>query len=286
MLSLAGFAARRLPMSVKQGIYHLPWLSGILRSGLNRAAPPGMTAVTVAGGILEGCQLALDMHSEKDYWLGTYEPQLQSGLKRFIQPGMTVYDIGANIGYITLMMANMAGEGGRVISFEALPGNIERLRHNLALNGLQDRVKVMAGAVVDHSGVVTFWIGPSGGMGKADGSQGRTSIPYSQSIQVQGWALDDFVYGQGNPEPQVLKMDIEGGEVLALPGMKQTLVQARPLLFLELHGPESARVAWQELTAAAYRICYLEPRFREVTGLVELDWKEYLVAFPADFELR
>ncbi len=284
MLSLAGFAARWLPMSVKRGIYRVPWLSGMLRSGLNRAAPPGTTQVSVAGGILKGYQIAVDMQSEKDYWLGTYELELQSGIQRYLQPWMTVYDIGANIGYVSLMMAEMVGENGRVVAFEALPENLDRLRHNLTLNGLQDQVKIVAGAVVDRSGPVTFWIGPSGGMGKAEGSQGRSSIPYTESIPVEGWALDDFVYRLGNPEPQVIKMDIEGGEVLALLGMRQVLEQARPLLFIELHGPEAASVAWQELSAAEYRLCYLEPGCREVTDFKRLDWKAYLVAFPPGFE--
>ncbi len=284
MLSLAGFAARWLPVSIKQGIYRVPWLSGFVRSGLNRAAPPGLTLVSVASGILKGCQLALDMKSEKDYWLGTYEPELQSGIQRFMHPGMTVYDIGANIGYITLMMAELVGDRGQVIAFEALPGNLDRLRNNLVLNGRQDRVNVVAGAVVDRPVPVNFWIGPSGGMGKAEGSQGRTRVRYSESITVEGWALDDYVYRQGNPEPQVLKMDIEGGEVLALPGMRQVLAQARPLLFLELHGPEAASAAWQALTGAAYRICYLEPSYREITEFAGLDWKAYLVAFPPGFD--
>jgi FkbM family methyltransferase len=284
MLSLAGLAARWLPMSVKQSIYRVPWLSGIVRNSLNRSAPSGITQVSVAGGILSGYQLALDLTSEKDYWLGTYEPELQSGIQRFVYPGMTVYDLGANIGYITLMMVEMVGDEGQVIAFEALPGNLDRLRNNLALNGRQDKVEVVAGAVVDRAGPVNFWIGPSGGMGKAEGSQGRSSVSYSESITVEGLALDDYVYRQGNPEPQVVKMDIEGGEVLALPGMRQVLVQARPLLFLELHGPEAARTAWQELTAAAYRVCYLEPRYRDGTDFAGLDWKTYLVAFPPGFD--
>jgi hypothetical protein len=62
------------------------------------------------------------------------------------------------------------------------------------------------------------------------------------------------------------------------------LVQARPLMFLELHGPQAARTAWQELTAAAYRVCYLEPRYREVKDIAGLDWKAYLVAYPPGFD--
>jgi hypothetical protein len=48
------------------------------------------------------------MQVDKDYWLGTYEPELQAALREFIQPGMVTYDIGANIGYVSLLMAKAA----------------------------------------------------------------------------------------------------------------------------------------------------------------------------------
>ena len=55
--------------------------------------------------------MALDLHAEKDYWLGTYEPDLQTAAWQIIKPGMVVYDVGANIGYISLM-ACPPGWGG------------------------------------------------------------------------------------------------------------------------------------------------------------------------------
>lgn len=280
ILSLASLAARVLPMSVKQGIYRLPWLSGIVRRGLNRAAPHGMTQVIVAGGALAGCRLALDMQSEKDYWLGTYEPQLQSTLREYVNPGMTVYDIGANIGYITILLAKIVSENGQVYAFEALPQNVERLQHNLALNELGDRVKVVSAAVVDRSGPVTFLVGPSGGMGKTERSAGRTNFEYSDAIQVEGCALDDFVYQQGNAAPEAVKLDIEGGEVLALPGMRKLLAEKRPIVLLELHGPEAARSAWDAFQSAEYRLCSLGAGYPQVASFEALDWKAYLIAFP------
>jgi hypothetical protein len=75
-------------------------------------------------------------------------------------------------------------------------------------------------------------------------------------------------------------MDIEGGEVLALPGMRRTLLEARPILLLELHGEEAARIAWKELSAAGYRIAKLEKGYPQVASLEVLDWKAYLIAFP------
>jgi FkbM family methyltransferase len=278
ILSSAEFAARVLPVPVKQALYRWPAISGVIRRGLNRAVDPGMKEVTVAAGGLAGMRLSLDLQTEKDYWLGTYEPALQAAIRDWVRTGMVAYDIGANIGYLTLLLARQVGAEGRVYAFEALPANLERLAGNLALNSLEEKVSVVNAAVADRSAPTQFLVGPSGGMGKAAGSAGRREIAYTDTITVSGIALDDFVYNDGNPAPQVVKMDIEGGEVLALPGMKRLLSVARPLVFLELHGPESAQVAWERLTGAGYQICRMQPGYPRVTTVEGLGWKAYVVA--------
>ena len=294
VLSLAALVARYSPPGLKRAFYRLPWLSRAIRRSLNRLAPHGLVVVQVAAGVLQGLKLRLDLQVEKDYWLGTYEPELQAAVLKFMRPGMVAYDVGANIGYVSLMLARAVGAGGRVYAFEALPANLERLGENLALNGMQSTVRVVPAAVTDRSGPVQFLVGPSGGVGKVAGSAGRRSLDYPEQMRVNGIALDAFVYADGNyadgnyadgnPPPQVVKMDIEGGEVLALPGMRRLLREARPLLFLELHGPEAARVAWDILTSAGYRLCRMAPGYASVSAVEALDWKAYLVALPSGWE--
>ena len=218
LLSLAAWTARRLPMPVKRGLYRFRPLAGLLRGALNRAAPHGFTPVVIAAGGLQGLRLSLDLQEEKDYWLGTYEPDLQAAVADLVGPGMLVYDVGANIGYISLLLARRVGAAGHVYAFEALPANLERLRLNLELSGLSERVTVVPAAVVEQKRPARFLVGPSGGMGKAAGSAGRQEVVYSQELEVAGLSLDEFVYADGNPPPQAVKMDIEGGEVLALAG--------------------------------------------------------------------
>lgn len=283
VLFLASLAARWLPVSVKRLFYRSPLVAQTIRRLLNRAAPRGLTPVQVAGGPLAGMTLILDLQSEKDYWLGTYEPELVAAVAELVQPGNVVYDLGANIGYISLLLAQAVGEGGRVFAFEALPANLERLRANLSLNRLGERVEVVAGAVGNSTSPVPFLIGPSGGTGKAQGSAGRQELTYRETIFVPGIVLDDFVYVRGNPPPQVVKMDIEGGEVLALPGMRRLLAEARPLLLLELHGQQSASLAWEILVSSGYHLCRMTPGYPSVSApLASLDWKSYLVGKPSE----
>jgi len=279
ILSFAAFFARVLPAPVKRALYSIKPLAGLIRGMLNKAAPLGLSEVTIAAGALEGMPMLLDMQTEKDFWLGTYEPEMQSALGELIKPGMTIYDVGANIGYVTLMLAKHTGAQGKVFAFEALPDNVERLRRNVELNGFNNRVNIFSGAVAAGAGEVKFLVHSSGGMGKAAGSAGRDE-QYLREITVPCISLDEFVYAQGNPPPQAVKMDIEGGEVMALPGMRRLLAVARPLMLMELHGPESARAAWEALTAAGYRLSEMKSGYPRVPSLDALDWKAYLVALP------
>ena len=98
VLSTASWMARVLPNPVKQRIYHIDPLARLVRSTLNRAAPSGLTEITIAAGGAKGMKMRLDLHLEKDYWLGTYETDLQASIDHLVEPGWTVFDVGANIG--------------------------------------------------------------------------------------------------------------------------------------------------------------------------------------------
>ena len=280
-LSLASFLARILPLSVKQALYRLPPLARVIRGSINSSVDEGLTVIEVAAGELKGYRVQLNLKTEKSRWLGTYEPELQAALREFLKPGDTVYDVGANIGYITLMMARLCGAAGKVFAFEALPANVERIRQNVALNDLSS-VTVVPAAVTDRSAPVIFYVHDSVGMGKAAGSAGRRDEQYKGQIEVAGLCLDDFVYGQGNPAPQAVKMDIEGGEVLALPGMQRLLREAHPLLFLELHGPESEQAAWENLRAAGYTLRQMASGYPVIKTVTELGWKAYVIGRKED----
>lgn len=278
--NLTWLIARTLPMPLKLALYRSPRLATIIRRSLNRVSPQGSTVVTVADGGLKGARLALDLQAEKDYWLGTYEPELQAAIANLVKKGDVAFDLGANIGYVSLLLARAVGESGKVFAFEALPENQVRLLQNITLNKMLLRVALVRAAVVDRTGAVRFWVGPSGGMGKAEGSAGRQEVAYTQSLLVPATSLDEFVYAAGRPAPQVIKIDIEGGETLALLGMERLLRQARPIILLELHGPEAAQVSWNTLTAARYRIYRMQPGYPAVSSVDDLEWKSYIIGLP------
>lgn len=275
--SFASFVARALPLPIKQALYRFPPLARLIRGSINAAVDEGLSVVEVAAGDLKGYKVLLNLKTEKSRWLGTYEPELQAALREFLRPGSTVYDVGANIGYITLMMAHNVGVDGRVYAIEALPANVERIQQNVALNNLKN-VSVVPAAVIDRAGQVTFYVHDSVGMGKAAGSIGRRDEQYKAEITVTGISLDAFVYEQGHPLPEAVKMDIEGGEVLALPGMMRLLREAHPILFLELHGPESEKIAWETLTRCGYTLRAMQDGYPVIASPEQLGWKAYVIA--------
>jgi len=279
LLTLAANMARILPESYKRALYQNPSFSRVLRGGLNLAAPVGLSEVPIAAGDLAGMQMLLDLKSEKDYWLGTYELELQAAITDLVVPGQVIYDIGASIGFMSLLFAMKTGLNGHVYAFEALPANIERLTDNIELNSFQERVTIVKAAVQASSGKTDFYPGPSSAMGKVAGSAGRSAIEYQPSIQVEGVAIDEFIFTSGNPIPEIVKIDIAGGEILALPGMSRLLHRNHPILLVELHGPEAAHTTWEMLNNEGYRICRMIPEYPQVHSLQDLDWKSYLVAF-------
>lgn len=271
--------SRRVPVTLKQQVYKLPFLASMFRKAVNSTVEDGLTVVEITAGSLQGYKIQLNMKAEKSRWQGTYEPELEQALIKYVKPGMVAYDVGANIGYVSLWLSKFVGSEGLVYSFEPLPNNADRIRKNVELNELTNVVLTEA-AVIDHEKPVTFYEHESVGMGKAEGSAGRDDQQYKRSFEVNGISLDSFVFQSKRQKPSIVKVDIEGGEVLALPGMVRVLRECRPILMLELHGPESEQVAWQILNSNNYSLHAMGDDEHELRDISELKWKAYVIALP------
>jgi len=279
IMKVASLFARILPAPMKRGIYKIKPLAQIIRKTLNAATPKGFFEIEIAAGILQGSYLLLDLQQEKDYWLGTYELDLQAAIEHYTQSGMCIYDVGANIGYISLMFAKLIGPSGKIFSFEALPENIKRFKRNKALNDFARNIKIIRAAVIDKSGTTQFLRHKSSAMGKAVGSAGRQE-QYQESINVPAVSLDDFVFIENNPAPDLIKMDIEGGEALALQGMQKIFNNIRPILLIEIHGNIAGQIAWKLMQKNNYQVLRMGDTHIKITSLERIRPKDYLIALP------
>lgn len=273
-----------LPGPLVQLIYRLPLVNTMIRHQLNMIAPSGLREVAIAGGFLRGAHVSLDLRSEKYYWLGIYEPPVLQAIIDFVTSGMVVYDVGANIGFISLALARAVGTNGRVYAFEPLPANLDRLTQNIALNACQDIIHPIPYAVSDCAGPQEFYVHNQHAMGRLAGSSGRDTT-YICRAAVSALTLDDFVYRANHQAPDLIKIDIEGGATKAIPGMVKVLSEFRPIILAELHGPEEQQVIWTALKQNGYTVHKMQPGYPEIACLSSFGWKQYVVAKPPNHRL-
>jgi FkbM family methyltransferase len=150
--------------------------------------------------------------------------------------GKVVYDIGAFQGILTLFFARRAAT---VVAYEPQPGSYQRALENVRLNGLHNVVLVNR-AVGNQETVMSLVCDPRM-LGAATGDPGigtqiKNSLPDAVTLVVPVVCLDQDIERSGLPVPDFVKIDIEGMELCALEGMRKTLAQFRPYLYLEMHG--------------------------------------------------
>lgn len=192
----------------------------------------GHRVVEVAQGPLQGTRLALDLGSEKAFWIGVHEPDVQEMLVQLSRPGRLAFDIGANIGFFSLLLARASG--GPVVAVEPLASNAERIRAHARLNAAD--VTVVEAVAARQNGAVDFELGPTGAMGHIadiDGPRWNQPGP-GVRVRIAAVTLDDLVKRYG--APALVKIDVEGAEAEVLRGAPG-LMAAHPAIVCEVHGP-------------------------------------------------
>ena len=170
-----------------------------------------------------------------------YEPQETSLLRGILRRGGTFVDVGANWGYFTLMAAHIVGRGGRVISLEPDPRLFAALQDNVTRNGIS-QVTALQIAAANAPGTLTL-----NGYDEKSSNWGLSSLVASGAggasvFLVTACSVDALLDEQGVDSVDLLKMDIEGAEDMALRGMseglagrryKHILLEAHPALLAE-----------------------------------------------------
>jgi FkbM family methyltransferase len=193
-----------------------------------RIVPKTMT-VPILQGPLRGKKWIVGSQRHA-FWLGGYEPHLQRLIAREVKPGEIFYDVGANVGFYSLLASVLVGPG-KVFAFEPLPANVAYLRQHLVLNSAEN-VEVLELAVCDQVGVLSFRTERTGAMGR---------LETCGDIQVPTTTLDSLLHAGKIPPPTYIKIDIEGTEFRALMGAKTCFEKYRPTLFLATHDEEVHR---------------------------------------------
>jgi FkbM family methyltransferase len=161
-----------------------------------------------------------------------FEPCLIKCVREHLREGQCVFEVGANIGFLTVLLSKWVGPAGKVYAFEPAPTSRAALQRHLAMNGTTERVVVRREAVSEFEGQASFYVDGASGENTLSNSHWR--IPRAKNIQVPVVTLDSFCRSQ-SIEPDLIKIDVEGFEYQVLAGCVQTLIRARPRIVVELH---------------------------------------------------
>lgn len=161
---------------------------------------------------------------------GSYESFETEIFKKYVKSGDIVLDIGAHIGYYTLIAARIVGDAGRVISFEPEPENFSLLKKNVEANGYKN-VSVSQKAVSNQTGGGSAFFIPNRGAGVFL-YQKHWLTDNPKEMKIETVKVDDYLQSQGIKAVNFIKMDVEGYEDKAVAGMESVLKSGKPLTML------------------------------------------------------
>lgn len=188
---------------------------------------PSDTVVPVLWGKLYGSKWIIGSLLPS-CWLGSYEYLKQRIFCKLVTKNSIVYDVGAHVGFYTLLASRIVYPKGKVYAFEPVAANVKYLEKHVCLNGCTN-VRIFEVAVSNKNGKAMF--------------QTALSHPYTigrlstnGNLKVNTVRLDDFIIENNLDYPDFIKMDIEGGELKALKGAAAVISKKKPAFFLGTHG--------------------------------------------------
>lgn len=176
------------------------------------------------------------------YYYGFFEANLSNFFINFLQEGDTFFDIGAHVGYYSMLASSLVGDTGKVVSFEPTPRTFQSLKENTAH---KKNVQIYNNAVLDKEIDIEFFdYGPKYSAFNSFKKRTDKDISFrddAERIVVKTIALDDFCKNK-NLLPDLIKIDAEGAEHLILKAMDTILTEVQPCVTIEVGGGEE----WKE----------------------------------------
>jgi FkbM family methyltransferase len=179
------------------------------------------------------------------------EREQTAAMQRELTPGDVFFDIGANVGYYSILASRLVGETGIVVACEPLARNISNLERHVTLNRATN-VKVLAFACSNENSITSFSLGHNTATGHI-GANGNAS-----SILVPTITLDTLAKKM-NVRPNVIKIDVEGAEMAVLEGAQDILANDRPRIFLSTHSEQLRTDCITHLSHLGYEAVPLVP---------------------------
>ncbi len=229
------------------------------------------------------------------YFFGYWEPPLDAVISAYLQPGDTFVDVGANIGYFSLLAASRVGPNGSVYSFEAAGRTFAKLNANVQRNAQGSVIHAIHSCVADKDGTLTLHSGPDDNCGMASVLRegGTTEV-------VEAHPLGKLLPENALRGAKLIKVDVEGAEEMVVAGIEPDLPQITADFVVELSPgvapsegvldvfARSGRHAYEVVptdSMANYFAAPLEPAVRPLTSLLTRR-SDILFSFRTPSELR
>ena len=204
-------------------------------------------------GLYKGILLNISPQSHLHLIYRNIEPHFQQILSKYINKGDTVFDIGANIGYVSTAMSKLVGQDGKVFAFEAVPMTAKAFTENIKLNNCTN-IQLIQKALSDKVGKATFRI-PNGGENHSMASM----MWHKSDDDTINVAVDTIVIDQDEKlkqiTPSFIKIDVEGAEGLVVKGMQELITKSSPVIFIEC-SKAGRNVVWEIMKKLNYS-CFL-----------------------------
>jgi FkbM family methyltransferase len=159
---------------------------------------------------------------------GTYEPKNVEAIQKTVKQDDIAYDVGAHVGYFSVLMGDIVGSNGKVVAFEPRGLNLGYLQKHVSVNNCEN-IEIVSKAVGDHTGYARLETRTGSGTGY---------ISDTGDEDVEITSIDQLVESGALPPPTFLKIDVEGGEMAVLRGAKNVIGKQRPRMILATHGDE------------------------------------------------
>ncbi len=178
------------------------------------------------------------------------EPEQTSAFVDTLKNGQVFFDIGANVGYYTILGSQLVGSQGRVFAFEPAVRNLAYLYQHTILNKASN-VTIISAACSDTVSLTLFSVGPNFAMGHLTNNMRLEAAATEPAFPVPTVTVDAIVQLLG-VSPDVIKIDVEGAELSVLKGAQATLRKAKPTIFLSTHSDTLRSTCLEYLEGLGY----------------------------------
>jgi len=170
----------------------------------------------------------MEQSIDREIALGVFEPETTRLVNKIVKPGMTVIDVGANLGYYTIMFASLVGNSGKVFAFEPVKQYYEKLLWHVEANGFRNHVAAFNCGLSDNENRISIGVASSGAT-----VHWVSDDPPTRCEEIQLHPLDEIIRKNSIEKIDLIKIDIDGHEPFFFRGARDFFQKNLPILLVE-----------------------------------------------------